>query len=157
MTELIIGLIFLAGIYQIVMWVIRGTRKAKHRIGGNLGELLDESSHEPWRNRQYDPTILDDGPSGDRFANWDEAFNRAISDDLTFAIEYADREGVVTEREISPTSIHLIRFEPVIYIKAYCHMRKETRTFRSDRIMECRNLKTGRKIADLGQYLRGKY
>lgn len=112
----------------------------------------------PWANRQYrnhdDP---DDKPSGDRFENWDEAFNRPVGDDPAFEIEYADDDGTVTKRTVTVKSMHLVRSEPWIYIKAHCSLRGAIRTFRTDRILSTRNLRTNRKLRDLGQYLRGRY
>ena len=110
----------------------------------------------PWEGRQYHVTNdPDDKPNS--FNNWEEAFNRPIADDLRFRIEYADADGVITEREIKPKSIHLIRQSPDVYIKAHCFMQNDERTFFSPRIRSTTNLVTGRRISDLGQYLRGRY
>lgn len=95
-------------------------------------------------------------PDGRRFATWEEAFNRPVSGER-FLIEYADENGEVTNREIEPESIQLRRSSPVVYIRAQCHLRNERRTFRSDRVLAARNIRTGRQISDLGQYLRGRY
>lgn len=95
-------------------------------------------------------------PDNPRFATWEEALNRAVSGNHLFRIEYADADGVVSQRDITPKSIHLIRGQPDLLIKAHCHLRNEERTFRSDRILSCRNMKTGRVIGDLGQYLRSR-
>lgn len=96
-------------------------------------------------------------PDNPRFPTWDAAMNRVVTDDLRFNIEYSDRDGVVTEREITPKSIHLQPGEPAVHIVAYCHLRNEERTFHSDRILGAFNLKTRRHISNLGQYLRGRY
>ena len=113
---------------------------------------------EPWHGRQSlhsdDPNSL---PDNDRFATWDDAFNRRIKDKQEFAIEYVDRDGVITNRTIRPLSIHLIRNSPELYIKAFCLLRQEPRTFISSSIRDCINTKTNRKISDLGQHLRRKY
>ncbi|MGI0525744.1 WYL domain-containing protein [Rhizobium giardinii] len=99
----------------------------------------------------------DSRPDNPRFQTWDEAFNRPIGDDLRFLIKYVNRDGEITKRVIAPTSIHLMRGQPWLFIKAQCHLRNAERTFRSDRIQFARNLKTKRVINDLGAYLRSRY
>ncbi|MGF9691439.1 WYL domain-containing protein [Rhizobium sp. 0TCS1.26] len=114
--------------------------------------------HQPWLAKPK--PLYDDEesrPDNVRFPTWDEAFNRQVTDEIRFRIEYADNDGVVSEREITPLSIHLRRGQPDVYITAYCYMRAEERTFRSDRIQFTMNLKTKRVINDLGQYLRARY
>lgn len=132
-----------AGVLLYWWWSARRRRTTAHR--------------EPWHGRQWrdtgDPA---DRPEGDRFKNWDEAFNRPVSGER-FLIEYADENGEVSEREIEPESIHLIRNSPTVYIRAFCHLRNDQRTFRNDRVLAARNLRTGRQIGDLGQYLRGRH
>ncbi|MDI6025628.1 hypothetical protein QBK99_05345 [Corticibacterium sp. UT-5YL-CI-8] len=98
-----------------------------------------------------------DRPDNPKYNTWEEAMNRSVTDDLRFLIEYSDAAGVVTEREINPTMIKLTAHRPEVKIVAYCHLRGEEREFRSERILFAKNLKTGRQITDLGQYLRGKY
>lgn len=96
-------------------------------------------------------------PDNPRFKTWDDAMNRPIGDDERFSIEYADYNGEITERIITPKMIHLMGGRSEIYISALCHLRNEERTFRSDKILSSRNLKTNRIISDLGAYLRKKY
>lgn len=132
--------------------------KSEQYIPTNINRHPEEDLSEPWRGRQHLPTDdPNDKPEGERFETWEEAFNRQISDKLEFMIEYADFHGVVTERNIEPISIHLIRESPDLYIKAFCHLRNSERTFLSSRIQSCVNLRTKRSITNLGQYLRSKY
>lgn len=107
--------------------------------------------------RKESPAAGDSRPDNPRFQSWDEAFNRAITDDLWFFIEYVNRDGEVSERVITPKSIHLMRGYKWLLIKAQCHLRNDERTFRSDRIQFVRNLKSNRVINDLGAYLRSRY
>ncbi len=107
--------------------------------------------------RKESPAAGDSRPDNPRFQTWNEAFNRAITDDLRFFIEYVNRDGEISERVITPKSIHLMRGQKWLFIKAQCHLRKDERTFRSDRIQFARNLKTKRVINDLGAYLRSRY
>ncbi len=118
--------------------------------------FFDETqSGEPWYGRQYHQP-RDDRNKPHAFETWHESFNRPVNDGLEFLIEYVDANGEITERTIHPISIHLVSDEPYIYIKAFCTLRQESRSFRSDRIQTCRNLKTNRVIKDLGDYLRSK-
>lgn len=96
-------------------------------------------------------------PDDPRFATWEEAMNRPVTDDLHFWIEYQDRDGVITEREIRPKMIRLQAHQPDVLIVAHCYLRNEERDFWSARILAARNLRTGRAITDLGQYLRRTY
>lgn len=64
----------------------------------------------------------------------------------TFEITYRDRFGEVTRRTIKP----LVRSEagdPII--TSYCDLRREVRTFRASRIIECVDLETGEVIENL--------
>ena len=134
--------------------------RQQHRGEASSPSNSDGSSLDPidtpWAGRQHrqnsDPS---DKPHG--YNSWEEAFNRPVTDDLRFKIEYVDSDGVVTTREIRPISIHLLRGKAELYIKARCGLRNDERTFFSPRIQSTINLQTGRKINDLGQYLRGKY
>lgn len=67
-----------------------------------------------------------------------------------FSIEYADADGVVTERQIAILS----RGWKDETFKAWCFLRSEQRTFRYDRVLSARNLRTGRSIKSLGDYVR---
>lgn len=120
----------------------------------HAADLLIE---KPWRARQNIPDDPNDRPDGRQFASWDEAYNRPITDNLRFRIEYEDMSGTVTFREITPIMIHLMSQDPTCYIEAHCHLQHDQRTFRSDRILSTQNLQTGRSIKDLGQYLRSRY
>lgn len=130
--------------------------KASSKRPAEPSSFWGPSADQPWRGRQGEQT-REDGRKPNSAETWDEVYNRPVTDDLCFAIEYADSDGVVTEREIRPISIHLVRNEAFVYIKAHCSPRQDTRPFHSDRIRSTKNLNTGRMIGDLGQYLRGKY
>lgn len=67
-----------------------------------------------------------------------------------YSIEYADADGVVTERQIAILS----RGWKDETFKAWCFLRSEQRTFRYDRVLSARNLRTGRSIKSLGDYVR---
>lgn len=102
-------------------------------------------------------TSVENGPDNPRFSNWEEALNRPVTDELLFRIEYCDRDGVLTTRDIVPKKIHLRPGRPEIKITAHCYLRDDERTFHSERILAAQNLKTGRAIKDLSDYLRRKY
>jgi len=67
-----------------------------------------------------------------------------------FLIEYADSDGVVTSRQIEIFS----RGWKDESFRAWCFLRSEERTFRFDRVLSARNLRTGRAISDLRNYVR---
>ena len=68
-----------------------------------------------------------------------------------FFIEYADADGVITERKICVLGLRM-RGERSL-IKAWCHLRYGPRWFRADRILAARDLATGRTVVDLPSYL----
>jgi hypothetical protein len=139
--------------YAVFFW-----RNNELQVDPKTRSSLGDELHEPWRGRQHRPNDNpNDRPEGGKFATWEEAFNRRITDKLDFLIEYADRDGVVTERRIEPRSIHLIRNRPELYIRAFCHLRNSERNFHTARIHKCLNVQTNRQITDLGQHLRRKY
>lgn len=114
---------------------------------------------EPERPSRPGVPLRDDGtvPDNPRFKTWEEALNRPITGEERFLIEYADADGVITEREIRPRMIHLKPNRSEVEIEAWCALRQDYRNFRSDRVLAARNLRTNRPIADLGSYLRSRY
>ncbi|SMD10154.1 hypothetical protein SAMN06297251_12742 [Fulvimarina manganoxydans] len=136
--------------------VLRDISLVREGIAKANRENWNPTPGEPWRGRQMN-LVEDPARKPYNAESWDEVYNRSIGDDLEFWIQYADEDGVVTERTIRPKSIHLVRSESWVYIKADCSLRGADRTFRSDRIQAARNLKTNRPIKDLGQYLRSRY
>lgn len=86
-----------------------------------------------------------------------EAFNRApvLSGGAAQAgrmlIDYADADGVVTEREIEILSAELS--DNALYINAFCHLRHSERTFRVDRILSARKQRGAPQIADIEAYI----
>jgi DNA polymerase-3 subunit epsilon len=51
-------------------------------------------------------------------------------------ISYIDKDGEQTRRWITPMQV--MGLQDYIYLRAYCHLRKDERTFRLDRIVEVR-------------------
>ena len=72
-----------------------------------------------------------------------EIANRSTIADTNLLIEYADADGVITNRVITPQIIY--RENNVLYIRAFCRLRNDLRTFRVDRILAARNLKTNQE------------
>ncbi|MBN1302815.1 MAG: WYL domain-containing protein [Anaerolineales bacterium] len=60
----------------------------------------------------------------------------AIHSGKRLLITYVDGKGDQTQRWITP--IQVLGMEDYIYLRAYCHLRKEERTFRLDRLVEVR-------------------
>lgn len=70
-------------------------------------------------------------------------------------IKYKDSSGTVTER-----IIRLIKYGPCEdcnMLWAYCTLRKENRSFRTDRIISCIDVDTGEVIPNLDTWLSSKY
>ena len=51
-------------------------------------------------------------------------------------ITYIDKDGERTQRSITPAQV--LGLQDYIYLRAYCHLREDERTFRLDRIVEVR-------------------
>ena len=66
-----------------------------------------------------------------------------------YRIEYADYQGVVTERDIYVLAIDA---DDPDMIKAWCYDRDDTRSFRSSRVIEATHLPTGRRVKDLARH-----
>lgn len=58
----------------------------------------------------------------------------AIYSNKPMFIRYVNGEGEVTERWITPKQV--MGLSDYVYLKAYCHLRKDERNFRLDRIIE---------------------
>lgn len=146
----------------VSIWLLGGFVLCGYAAIAKLGHVIKRRTKktinaEPWRKYQPDPLDTSSRPENPKFATWDEAMNRPVTNDLRFMIEYADADGVITERVIKPLGIHQMAGGAIIYITAFCTTRNAIRTFRSDRILAAYNMQTNRKISDLGNYLRGRY
>jgi hypothetical protein len=67
------------------------------------------------------------------------------------SIRYKDRKGQITQRDID-----VKQFGNQIYggsMYAYCHLRKDYRTFRFDRVISATDRTTGKFIHDIGLWL----
>lgn len=70
-------------------------------------------------------------------------------------IDYVDKSGIYTRREI--TTDQIFEYEDgVLVIRAFCHRRKDYRTFVSKRIQHWKDSQSGKlvPVPDLSQYLR---
>ena len=70
-----------------------------------------------------------------------------------FNIQYTDEDGVITERDIYPIRVQSFENGRKV-IHAWCYLRSEMRTFKNWSIDATVNLHTGKRIEDLGRYLR---
>lgn len=66
---------------------------------------------------------------------------RAIGD---WDIVYVDRDGVITERRIAVRGLYGVPYPR--YARAWCHLRRETRHFRLDRIDRATDVMTGAPV-----------
>jgi predicted DNA-binding transcriptional regulator YafY len=71
-------------------------------------------------------------PAPDPDAAIAEAIWRAVRDNRTLRIRYTDIGGLQTEREVEP--LHIVIGPNGSYLTAWCHLRKDDRVFRLDRI-----------------------
>lgn len=65
---------------------------------------------------------------------------------VSLDVEYADANGEITQRRI-----HVLEVEPAnagLYIRAWCELRDDLRTFRADRIISARQANTSAEIVD---------
>jgi predicted DNA-binding transcriptional regulator YafY len=60
----------------------------------------------------------------------------AIYSGKRLQITYVDKDGEKTRRWVTP--IQVLGYADYIYLRAYCHLRNDERTFRLDRIVEVR-------------------
>lgn len=61
-----------------------------------------------------------------------QAINRAINSDSFISIKYSDEKGRITYRDIRP--IKIFEEHGVLYVRSYCRLRNDERTFRISRI-----------------------
>jgi predicted DNA-binding transcriptional regulator YafY len=71
-------------------------------------------------------------PAPDPDAAIAEAIWRAVRDNRTLRVRYTDVGGLETEREVEP--LHIVVGPNGSYLTAWCHLRKDDRVFRLDRI-----------------------
>ncbi|OYW65503.1 MAG: hypothetical protein B7Z40_12110 [Bosea sp. 12-68-7] len=116
-TTAIISLAIVAVFILMIIWLSRGERPA------------EPAQQEPWRppeTRPFPPH---------RNAVLPAPGERDVD------IEYADADGVVTNRRVT---IREASFEgSALYIRGFCHARGAERTFRADRILRLFLAKTG--------------
>jgi predicted DNA-binding transcriptional regulator YafY len=60
----------------------------------------------------------------------------AIKSQKTLHLAYVDKNGKRSSRLITPIDVQGL--SDYIYLRAYCHLRREERTFRLDRVVELR-------------------
>lgn len=68
---------------------------------------------------------------------------------ISLSIQYESASGEITER-----TIDVLRYNPATgKIYAYCHLRRDNRSFFTDRVLESIDVDTGELIPDLDEYL----
>lgn len=72
-------------------------------------------------------------------------------------IDYVDREGNATTRDITTNWYELNESGTQAHISAHCHLRLGNRSFYTSRIKRCVDLATGEVISDVARYLTEKY
>ncbi len=110
-----------------------------------------------WRATSIKPNS--DGVASNSYRTVDEEWPRIKvprqkkrADPLaTLCILYADVEGELTERIITVMDIET--YGGVLYLIAWCHLRKDRRKFRCDRIQIALENDTGARITDIHAYI----
>jgi len=115
-------------------------------------DLLDED----FSDLKVSITTTYENDAEDSFEGW---FYEDVYDYIdckkTFKLKYKDAKGNVTNRTID--MYRLGEISEGFFILAYCRLRDENRTFRTDRILECIDMKTGESISDIKQYFSDLY
>lgn len=75
-----------------------------------------------------------------------------VTMDAKLRISYRSYHGESTERDI-----HVTRYDGSCYMRAYCWLRNESRTFRIDRILSCVDIDTGEVVDHVPDHLLAKY
>lgn len=140
--EWLLIIVVFGGIAAVIFANLRP--KVEHEVHHGPGGSLTDPTPERQRSmsistsmsvRPYDP----DKPLFDGLAY------------RQFRIEYADEDGVVTERDIY---VDRIRDRSDFYMMdCWCFRRNEKRTFRSDRVISARNVDTNRKLKDIRAFM----
>ena len=84
-----------------------------------------------------------EGPEEDAPEAVNESHSLKDIDGLALAIEYQDPSGAISTRVISCRSVNPT---PPGFLRAYCHLRDEYRTFRIDHIRSITDMETGEVI-----------
>lgn len=154
------ALCLLAVIGALAMYLIKrgATEKPPGKMGAERMTEDDAWSHiRKRRGECTDASLEDDSPLrlsvsiSSRTVDYDKPLFDGNAYPQ-FRIEYADVDGVVSVRDIY---VHEVREQASFYLlDSWCFMRSDRRRFRSDRIMSARNLRTGRAIKNLPEYIR---
>jgi WYL domain len=136
--ELLLTITLLA---LIIWFVVRRRRARRNAEVLRLQEQWIEDAGKGW-NQKPQP-FRSTSPEKPASVALPRATNLAVPvrDGLDYEIEYADVDGVVTQR-----SIQLVAVEGTVgatYIRAFCRLRHAERTFRADRILRARSPSTG--------------
>lgn len=130
--------IFLIVIFWGFFRIIRGNRKHRdHAASAGPAALSKAAETVPARQLPSLASAVKD--------------TSRAPDKWTYDIVYVDADGGPSSRRID---VHEIYGSPaMIYINAYCHLRRGKRTFRTDRIHEMSEAATGELIEDPCAYL----
>lgn len=84
-----------------------------------------------------------------------ESAPRVFENKPIVTMQYADRDGVVTERTVAILSLEVDQGAGrVVRFQGWCGLRGAQREFRVDRILWLRDEVTGDAVADIGQHLK---
>lgn len=107
---------------------------------------------------QSDPVArpsIEQSPEED---SWEGSFwdvPAPLSVTANFQLRYKNGAGVETQRAVTVRQFGPV--ENAFLLIGHCHLRNATRTFRTDRILQCVDTDTGEVVADVGRYLQDRY
>ena len=134
----------------LLIWYFLGPRK-KPKQPTSAWPIGSSEPVNAAKSFRADPLAHLDIKLGDRSIT-DASLRIPSKEDYQFEIVYKDKAGNISSRRLAWISWTPDGADTMIH--AFCEEAQAERTFRSSRIISCRNVFTGRKINDLGQYLR---
>lgn len=100
-------------------------------VGAGLWFALNSSPNPPAAVTAQIPKTQNAAPID--LNNYDFGRKSEVKADMVWTIQYRDRNGKLSERDIKPIAIYR-KNTGQVYIEAYCLLRGENRHFRLDRI-----------------------
>lgn len=133
---------FLAILLGIIIVYVIASSQDKNKDNPYQPVVVDTDDDDDLYHRPYEP------PPRQRY--WDTTEYVRIPANLR--LTYRDGAGETTERTVS-----IDGYDGSCYLRGFCNLRGEQRTFRIDRIIDAIDTDTGEMVADVPAHLRNKY
>ncbi|MEQ7006824.1 WYL domain-containing protein [Actinopolymorpha sp. B17G11] len=115
----------------------KDARSALQKI---VAAMPDRAVEEAWQAAEKVRLLVQSAPEPD--AEIAEVVWRAVRDNHVLRVVYIDVGGVETTREVEPQ--HVVVGPNGSYLMAWCHLRREDRVFRMDRITQAERIPSPR-------------